>query len=319
VGAQKTVELSPPGSNRPYFVIDDGWQQRRNTAGPWDRGNEAFPDLPRLAGKIRQAGVRPGIWMRPLYFATELPPGWLSARASEKFSTIDPTVPEGLEQVHRDVARLREWGFEMLKHDFSSFDLFGRWGFAMGAEFTSPGWHFHNRMKTNAEVVLDLYRAIREAAGGMAIIGCNTFSHLCAGLVEVNRTGDDTSGRDFNRTRRMGVNTLAFRGAQHGAFYAVDADCAPITRDVPWREAEQWLRLLARSGTAVLVSANYMQLDQGQLDAVRQVFAIASKPRPVAEPIDWFDTRTPSRWRLAEGDEMFQWCGLEGASPFPER
>ncbi|PYT32182.1 MAG: hypothetical protein DMG58_10690 [Acidobacteria bacterium] len=43
-----------------------------------------------------------------------------------------------------------------------------------------------------------------------------------------------TSGRDWNRTRRMGVNTLAFRGVQHGAFFATDADCVGIMAAVPW-------------------------------------------------------------------------------------
>ena len=38
-----------------------------------------------------------------------------------------------------------------------------------------------------------------------------------------NRTGDDTSGRIWERTRRMGVNTLAFRLPQHNAFYHIDA------------------------------------------------------------------------------------------------
>ena len=49
-------------------------------------------------------------------------------------------------------------------------------------------------------------------------------SHLAAGLVELQRTGDDTSGRDWARTKKMGVNTLAYRMPQNRAFYIDDPD-----------------------------------------------------------------------------------------------
>ena len=75
----------------------------------------------------------------------------------------------------------------------------------------------------------ELYAAIREAAGPSVVIGCNTIGHLGAGFFELQRTGDDTSGREWERTRKMGVNTMAFRLPQHGTFFAADADCAPIT------------------------------------------------------------------------------------------
>ena len=47
--ARNIVELSPRGTNRPFAVIDDGWQPGRGAdkagAGTWDRGNEKFPDM----------------------------------------------------------------------------------------------------------------------------------------------------------------------------------------------------------------------------------------------------------------------------------
>src|SRR5437868_10801152 len=46
---QHIVELSPPTANRPFAVIDDGWQPERGKdkagVGTWDRGNEKFPDM----------------------------------------------------------------------------------------------------------------------------------------------------------------------------------------------------------------------------------------------------------------------------------
>jgi alpha-galactosidase len=68
--AAHIVELSPSGENRPFAVIDDGWQPVRGTSktgiGLWDRGNEKFPDMAALAADVRRGGARPGIWIRPL-------------------------------------------------------------------------------------------------------------------------------------------------------------------------------------------------------------------------------------------------------------
>ena len=54
-----------------------------------------------------------------------------------------------------------------------------------------------------------------------------------------NRTGDDVSGRLWERTRRMGVNTLAFRLAQNRSFFIVDADCVPLTKAIEWKKTSQ--------------------------------------------------------------------------------
>ncbi len=312
------AELSPSGDNRPFMVIDDGWTPA-NTVGPWDHGNERFPDMPGLAASMKKLTVRPGIWLRPL--ATTAPiaeTARLRARAGARQNTLDPTVPEMLDLVRQDIRRLVSWGFELIKHDYSSFDLMGRWGSTMGAELTNSAWHFADRSRTTAEIVLDFYRAIHEAAGGALVIGCNTFGHLAAGLVELQRTGDDTSGRDFHRTRRMGVNTLAFRAAQHRAFFDLDADCAPVTPELPWDLASRWLDLLARSGTALFVSPDPKAVNAETKAAIRRAFLAASKPQPVAEPLDWMETPTPSRWRVQGKEIAIDWYGPEGGTPFPK-
>jgi alpha-galactosidase len=193
---------------------------------------------------------------------------------------------------------MASWGFELIKHDYTSFDLLGRWGSSMGADLTEAGWHFADRSRTTAEIALALYRAVRESAGGATVIGCNTFGHLSAGLFELQRTGDDTSGRDFHRTRRMGVNTLAFRGPQHRAFFDLDADCAPITPQLPWELAARWLDLLARSGTALFVSPDPAAVNAESKRALRRAFAAAAQVRELAEPLDWMDTTAPGRWRI---------------------
>ena len=113
---------------------------------------------------------------------------------------------------------------------------------------------FADKTRTTAQIVKDFYRTIRNAAGDdVMIIGCNTISHLSAGMFEIQRTGDDTSGHEWKRTREYGINTLAFRMAQQDTFYQADADCVGITGKVAWEKNRQWLDVLAKSGTPLFV------------------------------------------------------------------
>ena len=118
------------------------------------------------------------------------------------------------------IRRIKTWGYELIKHDFSTFDIFGNFGINLNGMITPDyGWTFHDKTKTSAEVILDFYRLLREEAGEMIIIGCNTISHLSAGMFELYRAGDDTSGKEWSRTRAYGINALAFRMCQNNAFY----------------------------------------------------------------------------------------------------
>ncbi len=307
-------DLSPDSGNRPYSVIDDGWSQGGLGHGPW-YGNEKFGDMGEMAARLKKMGVRPGIWFRPLTTLEGQPDGW---RLSRDRHYLDPTVPEAMEAIAANIRRLRAWGFEMLKHDYTTWDVMGRWGMTMGSTLTNDGWAFHDGSRTTAEVVIALYRAIREAAGNMAIIGCNTYGHLSAGLFELSRTGDDTSGVSWDRTRRMGVNTLAFRAAQNRAFFTVDPDIVAVTRSVPWDLTEQWLRLVSESGSALFVSIEPEAMGAEQKAALTKALAQAAKPTPTAEPIDWLETMCPRSWRLMGKPADFNWMPPSGSWPFAD-
>jgi alpha-galactosidase len=227
---------------------------------------------------------------------------------------LDPTVPEVAKKVADDIGRLRTWGYELIKHDYTTFDIFGRWGFQMGTSLTRDGWTFASGpSRTTAEVIGELYRTIRTAAGDSIIIGCNTVSHLSAGQFEMCRIGDDTSGTEWPRTRKMGVNSLAFRGVQHGAFYVADADCVGVTTAVPWSLNRQWLDLLARSGTMLFASLAPDALGTEQRRDLKTAFAVAAVRQPLAEPLDWHRTVYPERWRLMGEERRFEWVGVDGA------
>jgi alpha-galactosidase len=312
--AHHIAELSPTGANRPFAVIDDGWQPVRGPdkigVGLWDKGNEKFPDMPGLAGSIKLAGAKPGIWIRPLQATADTPDTWRSPRDKQ---FLDPTVPEARQKITADIARLASWGYELIKHDYTTFDIFGRWGFQMGAALTRDGWTFaEGPGRTTAEVINELYATIRQAAGESLIIGCNTVSHLSAGHFEICRVGDDTSGTEWARTRKMGVNTLAFRGVQHGALYVADADCVGVTNAVPWALNRQWLDLLARSGTMLFVSLAPDALGVEQKRDLKEALALAAAAHPLGEPLDWQQTVYPTRWKLMGQERTYDWVDPDG-------
>jgi len=314
------ADLAGSHAVRPYCVIDAGWTPGTSCpGGPWTAGKpKLFPDMPGLAADMKKLGVRPGIWMRPTALMKVNDPHRLRAgpcTAQEK--PLDLTRPENLTLIRDDVARIRSWGYELIKHDFSTYDIFARWGFELGAELTDPGWHFADQTLTNAEIILRLYRTLREGVDDAVLLGCNTIGHLGAGIFEIQRTGDDTSGRVWERTRRMGVNTLAFRLPQHGAFFASDPDCAAHTEKTPWEFDRQFLDLVARSGTALFISVDPRTITPEKKAAFRTAMqtALSGGAPGGCEPLDWLHTTAPRRWRIGTETVTYHWEESAGALP----
>ena len=147
------------------------------------------------------------------------------------------------------------------------------------------------------------------------ILGCNCVSHLTAGLCQINRIGDDTSGVDFDRTRRMGVNTLAFRLPQNGKFYMVDADCAGFIKGmIPFSLNKEWVTLLAKSGTPLFISAPNGAFTDEEFAYMQEMYKIASEQKNVAIPLDWQYNATPAKWSIDGEETSFVWFDETGAS-----
>lgn len=305
--------LAPAGGPRPFTVIDDGYQDPAR-----------FPSLARLASEIRSRDVLPGLWIRPLRAGASTPRNlllpdarWSGPANQQAPPAYDPTIPEALEAIAAVATEACAWGFDLIKHDFTTFELLGQWGSQMGASPTRGNWHFNNRTLTNAEIVTTLYRQLRQACGNeRVILGCNTIGHLSVGLFDASRTGDDVSGKAWERTRRTGVNTLAFRLPQHKVFFSLDADCVPITPEVPWDMTKQWLQLVADSGSVLLISPDPRSIGAEQRQALREAFERCAQT-PASEPLDWLESPTPHSWRAQDATRTYNWIEPEGASPFP--
>ena len=134
--------------------------------GPWDQGNERFPDMAVLASEMHSRGIRPGIALRLLCDANRaLPEEWHLQRDA---NFLDPSQPGVLEHIQADVRRMADWGYELIKHRNSLTDMLGDW--RPGAS-TGAGWAFADRGRTTAEIITDLYRVVHAAAGDALIYG----------------------------------------------------------------------------------------------------------------------------------------------------
>ncbi|MBQ1223387.1 MAG: alpha-galactosidase, partial [Oscillospiraceae bacterium] len=139
------------------------------------------------------------------------------------------------------------------------------------------------------------------------LIGCATISHLSAGYVEIGRTGADINGVNWDITRRMGVNTLAFRMMHHKALFDADADCVGITGTLPWEKIRQWLFILSRSGTPLFVSCKPGVLNEEQLGELKEAFEVNSRQEDVLVPLDWMENICPEKWLLNGEEISFNW------------
>lgn len=314
--ARLQAELSEGLTNRPFMVIDDGWQIN-SCAGPW-QVNERFKDMKKVADEFKKLDVRPGIWVRYLRDERpEIPAFWrLNKRNFPENSpeflrcNLDPSVPEVLEFIKSDTKKIvLDWGYELIKHDFSTIDMFGKWGFERNKLITEGDWSFADEGKTSAEIVKNFYKAILDATCGRALIlGCNCIGHLAAGLVHANRTGDDTSGTDWERTRRMGVNTFAFRLCQNNTFYAADADCVGI---IPGRIDKklnmQWAELLSRSASPFFISSAYDSMNDEEKKKYKELYRYASFGKDKCVVLDAEYNRYPSKYSINGEEINFDW------------
>ncbi len=315
----RMAELAGNSENPPFSVIDSGWAYYSPLLpndccwqDDFSKPNDHFKDMGLLADNIKKLGMQPGLWTRPLCASHNdgrhlLLPS-IPGRDSPKKPVLDPSIEENIERIKNNMKTYVHWGYKLVKHDFTTFDILGKWGNQMlTTDITTPGWRFTDSTRTTAEIILHLYQSIREAAHDIYLLGCNTLSHLSAGIFELNRIGDDTSGREWDRTRKMGVNTLGFRMIHHNHFYSADGDCVGLTTAVPWSKNKQWMQLLAESSTPLFISAQAAAVGDEQKQLIKKSFEQASRIQPIAEPLDWLSNQFPSEWKLNGEKVVFNW------------
>ncbi len=303
------LEMTAGTKHHPYMIIDDGWQYNRclqpptYIGGPWI-GGEHFGDVEKTAQCIQEKGAKPGIWFRPLLTLGRIPQE-AYYRASEGGQVMDPTHPYTLERVCQDAARIRNWGFELIKHDFSTYDIVGANMRSKdhGVKLTNCTEKFYDTTKTMATVLKNLYRAIQKGAGDADVIGCNVVGHLSAGIHSIQRVSYDTSGRSFVYTACNGANAM-MRLPQNGNFFMLDADCAAFTEKVPADANLEFLKMCAVTGTVTLASVTPGILTPDQMRRIREIYHIADR-NEMHCGIEHFE-KTSSPENFVDGDRRFE-------------
>lgn len=302
------TRLTEDFKNRPYLMIEDGWQEKYMpngyNGGPWKRGNQNFPDMRDLAMQICDRNLNAGIWFRPLMNKyAEVP------REARSFhNTLDPSHPAVLKQVEADISTMCGWGYSLIKYDCTSFDIFGEWG---SRELCSEkkSWHFYDGTKTSAEIVMNFYHTVREAAGPYkaVVMGCNTIAHLGTGNMHIYTAGDDRGNPISFAGMQAIVNSLAFRLPQHKKFFYTGLDRLNITDLSSWEKARQAVRLIAYSGMPLFLAMESKFIEEKMERELREILGIASEIHGETEPIDWEETDMPRIWKIDGKCIEFPW------------
>ena len=295
------------------MIIDDGWQLNRTycaptyIGGPWTE-NDRFGSMAETAAKIHEKGAKAGIWFRPLLTLGDIPTE-SKYQMSDGGIILDPSHPYTLERVESDAAKIRSWGYDLIKHDFTTIDIL------------EPNIYCDNRgdvnlygikhklydnTKTTATIIKNLYRAIQNGAADADVIGCNTISHLTAGIHTVYRTGNDTSGQSFEWTHRFGTNSV-MRLPLNDSFYLVDPDCAAFTDRVDPALNLDFLEMCAVTGMATLASVTPDILSDASMKRINEIYKIADRNESRLG-IDGYDKcANPEKFASADGSVAYEY------------
>ncbi|MBP7126448.1 alpha-galactosidase [Myxococcota bacterium] len=300
-------DLVPYGLS--HFLVDDGWAK---TDGSWTTDESRFPrhgsedGMKWLAGRIREAGLIPGIWTAPFRVRADAPllqqhPDWVlplsdlgtAALGGEGQDRIlDPSLPE-VQQYLRDIFRrlAGDWGYRLFKVDFSVYAVFGETYGQAGSR--SGLGHYRQAL-----------RAIREAIGpeGMLMIVAGTLAP--AGIAEGVRLTLDNQPRWndpqswFDQGIKPTVLTASHRYWMGNTAFVAHPDLVffrdPLTAD----EARTFALWASLFGGFLKLGEPFTWLSDHEdpLDLFRRMLpAVAVLPKP----LDLWDRRWPETWEAA--------------------
>jgi alpha-galactosidase len=301
-------------------LIDDGYQ---SAIGDWFSLDEGkFPKgIEPVAGEIRQAGRRVGLWTAPFGVAADSQlfadhPDWILRDESdepvvgwEHWGTtcyaLDCTHPQVLDWLGRIFGRMKEeWGVSFFKIDF----LFAA---------ARPGER-HDPSATRAQALRRGVEAIRKAVGRKAfLLGCGAPLGPCLGVVDGMRIGPDVDPNwhpvwrhDLSSvSTQNALRNVITRAPFHGRLWANDPDCVLVRprsddMDLKLNEMRTVVALVALSGGLTLDSDNLHAIDPGRLKYLRQILP----PTGVsARPLDLFDNEMPRLFVLPVERDWGQW------------
>ncbi|EXG82563.1 alpha-galactosidase [Cryptosporangium arvum DSM 44712] len=251
--------------------VDDGWEAG---IGEWRAGGDWAGSLTGVAARVRDAGLRPGLWLAPFLVGARCTlaadhPDWLVGGADaghnwgQDLAVLDITRPAAAEHLTGMLRALADAGFDYFKLDF----LYA--GALAGRRYAdcSPEAAYREG--------LELIRAALPE--GTTLVGCGAPLLPSIGLVDAMRVGPDVAGEGARETperRPAAIRTGSARSFQHARWWVNDPDCLLLRPEVPDRE--EWAGYVSSSGGVAGFSDPVWQLDEWGLDTARRLLRPSS-------------------------------------------
>ena len=303
-----------------YIQIDEGYQRWH---GDWE-GNQRFPHgMKWLAGKIKEHGFKPGLWISPYVISepTEVfqkHPDWLLKKADGSLKRIgnweenaEPPADEnpkryGLDITHPEAAKwlhdlintiVNEWGYEMIKIDFMAWSI-------LAAE------RYYDPTLSSAQVYRKGLEIMRRAAGDNCHIlecgpGATTIGFIDSMRIEadVNYGFSETAWETYFLHPASSASAAAKRYYFHKRTWINDADhiCLDLLNT---QQSQAAATLIALSGGNMISGDRLTQLDPYKLDILKKITPSFGE---AAVPIDLFDGEKQSVFALKIKKPFAEW------------
>ncbi len=309
--AAATTDFLPYGMD--YFLIDDGWQK---DDGTWTTDPAKFPKhgsqdgMAWMADQIKAAGFLPGMWAAPFRVSKDWPiatqhPDWLltldefgtmALGANSNYRMLDPSNTEVQAYLREIYTRItHDWGYRMLKLDFSVYAMFG-------TNYAVQG-------KSGLALYKEGLQVIRDAIGPDVILMIVSGTGVNYGIADAQRVTLDNMPRwgatmsPFDQGIKSTVLTASHRYWMGNTVWSNNPDLIFFrdTQGLTWDEAHAFaLFSSVFSGIVKLgESFTYMQAHPEALSLVQRMVP----PLPAfPEPLDMFQKRWPELWRVPMAD-----------------
>ena len=310
---------SVPQQDRGVYVVDAGWQaawlHKSGTScdgAPWVPNKRFASGMPALAQRIRERGMRPGLWWRPLLVSHHSPlmkkhPEWIAAETIKDGRVVeghlDPTNPEVLAWIESEARRfVEEYDIEYLKSDFVTVDMMGYWG---------PDAHFGDFRRevrlmdetmTNAQAHRRLWEAVRRGVGpNTLLLGCNAMGPLALGIIDLQRIGDDTSPHHWEAQVAHGAGSVTNRFAQNRRWWVNDPDVVIANQNFTDHQARTWSGFVALTGGLMMFGDRVAALPahrRAWLARLHELHRLVVEARP----LDFMEAPLGQQWMARTAD-----------------
>ncbi len=300
--------------------VDDGFYR---AFGDWE-GNARFPHgMKWLAQRIRQAGLKPGIWLAPYVIAegTEVfreHPEWLIRNPDGKLKQIGPGLVEGSKQAQQQSSKLHaldithpgaaewlhklfatvadDWGYDFVKIDFVEWSL-------LAAQ------RYHDPSRTKAEVYRRGTEIMRQAMGPKRhLLDCGP-GNVSVGFIDSMRIELDQPPVTWQQYFLHPASTApaaAKRYYFHNRTWINDADHVVLANLTP-AQAQAAATIVSLSGGNMIAGDRLQDLDAVRLEILKKAFPSLGE---AARPVDLFESDRPEVFALKLKRKFGEWLVL---------